>query len=590
MEVCKRWCNVIEGMASVWASLNLGAGTTPERMQQLLSRASTHTLAVKIDIEKEIIMEERLQTSLAMLGNKASQWQTLTIASLPQDMPDAESNYALLSIQLQPMRRLRHLNITEPVLSPLLRSLLQNVATAAEKNLTSMEIHSFSTLQYLLQSGHSSIYCSLTTFIAKVPKMTQAVDILPHFMQLEVLKLTNLILPIVGNSSPLPLARTLHHLYLKSVSIQWMGGRVFSQLGNCTIIAPLTYPSLDQDVQLPACTMLHFENWNISPIRQFFAPALDHMRVNSNAWSPYKGNGQVVQLVRAGFGTVLQPKSLSLSVTCTDKVLLAVLRLLPELVELKLDLPRPSALGKCFFTELLAKPRDHVVDKVTFDQRELFREDRRGWRCTICPYLRVLELKYHKWLRPVDNDDFLHPLLALRWSREKTATPLQLHVHYKSSMHSWQSYNPALPPMIRPSNAAASSSQPNSFTRTYPQYDGQVPICRAQGTPTDRWDALKSQLFNTTGIEEGKNYAGQSILTNWLELLPDRKFWTCKVPIGSFDGRPCGAGFTRVDRAIVHIRGKHLEMRPYRCENGGNCQAPNWLAPFFSPVVWDKPL
>ena len=549
MEVCKRWCNVIEGMASVWASLKLGAGATPERMQLLLSRAGTHPLTVKIDIEKETIMDERLQTSLAMLGDKASQWQTITITSLPQDEPDAESNHALLPIQLQPMRQLRHLNIIEPVLSPLLRSLLQNVATTAIGNLTSMKIHSFSTLQYFLQPGHSSLYCFLTTFIARVPKMAQAVDILPHFMQLEVLELTNLILPIVGNGSPLPLAHTLHHLYLKSVSIQWMGERVFSRLENCTIIAPLTYPSLEHDVQLPACTRLHFENWNISPIKQFLAPALDYMTVNSNAWSPYKGDGQVVQLVRAGFGTVLQPKSLSLGVICTDKVLLAVLRLLPELVELRLDLPRPSALGKHFFTELLAKPGDYVVDKVTFDWNELFRKDRTGWRCTICPYLRILKLTYHKWVRPTDNDDFLPLLRALRWSREKTATPLQLHVHYKSPMHSWQSLTTLLPA---------------------------------------QWDALKSQLFNTTGIEEGKNHAGQSILTDWVEQSLDGRFWTCKVPVGGSDGRPCDAGFSRMDRAIVHIRGKHLDMRPYLCENGGYCKVPNWLAPFFSPVVWDE--
>ena len=140
-----------------------------------------------------------------------------------------------------------------------------------------------------------------------------------------------------------------------------------------------------------------------------------------------------------------------------------------------------------------------------------------------------------------------------------------------------------------PSNAAASSSQPNSSTWAYPQYDGPASIDRAQGTPTDEWDALKNQLFNTTGMEEGKNYAGQSILTEWLEQSPDRRFWTCKVPVGGLDGRPCGAGFPRVDRAIVHIRGKHLDMRPYLCGNGGNCQVPNWLA-LFSLIVWDKRL
>jgi hypothetical protein len=445
MHVCGRWNKTIEGMSSLWASLDLGTGTTPESVHHLLSRAGTRLLTVKIDIDRAVSMAERLKLSLAMASNKASQWQTLTVASLPQDEPDAQSNHALLSMQLQPMSQLRRLNIMEPVLSSYLRSLLQNIATAAVGTLVSMEIHSSTAVQYLLQLGQPLIYSSLITFIAKVPKMNEPVNLLPHFMQLKVLELTNLLLSIVDNGSHFPLAHTLHHLYLKSVSIQWMGGQVFSQLENCTIIAPLTGPSLHHDVQLPACTQLHFENWNISPIGRFFAPGLDHLRVKSNAWSPYTGDGQVLQLFRAGFGTTVQPKYLSISVTCKDTVLLAVLQLLPELVGLKLGLSRPSALRKRFFTGLLAKPGNQVADKLKFDWRELFRENGTGWGCTICPHLRNLELTYQQWLRPGYDDDFLPPLLALSWSREKTAVPLQLHVYYKTSMHPWESLDSTLP-------------------------------------------------------------------------------------------------------------------------------------------------
>ena len=131
MQVCWRWCNTVEGMASVWSSLDLGAVITPERVQHLLDRAGTQPLAVRIDVDKARSTVERLQPSLAMAGSKASQWQTLIIASLPQDEPIAQSNHALPSIQLQPMKQLKHLNITEPVLSPLLRSLLQNACRSS---------------------------------------------------------------------------------------------------------------------------------------------------------------------------------------------------------------------------------------------------------------------------------------------------------------------------------------------------------------------------------------------------------------------------------------------------------------------------
>src|SRR5258706_1432592 len=448
MEVCRRWCKIIKGMASVWSSLDLGAGTTPERVQHLLSRAGTHPLAVTIDTNNVANTAGELHSSLSMAGTKASQWETLSITSFSQDEPDAQSDHALTSMRFQPMRQLRHLDIKGPVLSPLLRLLLQNVATRAAEKLVSMEIHSLPAIQYLLQPVHVSIFCSLTTFIAKVPKMSHPIDLLPHFMRLEVLDLTNLHLSTIGDGSPLPLAHVLRHLRLKAVSIQWMGGQVFSQLEDCTIIAPLTGPSLHHDVHLPACTKLHFENWDISPNGQFIAPELDHLKVNSNAWSPYKGNGQVFQLVRAGFGMSIQPKSLSLGVVCTEKVLLAVLQLLPGLVELELDLPRPSALGTHFFSGLLAKPGNHGTGELNFDWRELFKENNTGWRCTVCPSLRILELKYRRWLRPGDNDDFLAPLYALSYSREKAATPLQLQVHDNSSMNSFEPWNSTLPQAI----------------------------------------------------------------------------------------------------------------------------------------------
>ncbi len=448
MQVCRRWCKIIEGMASFWSSLDLGAGATPEIVQYLLSRAGTHPLAMKIDTNKATNTAGKLHSSLSMAGDKASQWETLTITSFSQDEPDAQSDHALTSMRLQPMRQLRHLVIKGPILSPLLRLLLQNVATTAVGTLVSMEIDSLPAIQYLLQPVHVSIYCSLTTFRAKVPKMSAPIDLLPHFMQLEVLDLTNLHLSTISDGSPLPLAHVLRHLRLKAASIQWMGGQVFSQLEDCIIIAPLSDPSLHHDVHLPVCTKLHFENWGISPIGQFFAPALDHLRVKSDAWNPYKGNGQMFRLVRAGFGMTIQPKSLSLNVVCKEKVLLSVLQLLPGLVELELDLPRPSALGKHFFTGLLAKPGNQGTGELKFNWRELFRKNNTGWRCTICPSLRILELKYQRWLRPGDNYDFLLPLYALSCSREKAATPLQLQVYDKSSMNSFESWNSTLPQVI----------------------------------------------------------------------------------------------------------------------------------------------
>src|SRR5258706_824396 len=84
MLVCQQWSAIIEGMSSVWTSLELGTWTTPERVQQLLGRAGILPLNVEIDIEEVGSRVESLYSAVAMAANKASQWVALTITSLPQ--------------------------------------------------------------------------------------------------------------------------------------------------------------------------------------------------------------------------------------------------------------------------------------------------------------------------------------------------------------------------------------------------------------------------------------------------------------------------------------------------------------------------
>lgn len=435
-QVCRRWWKTIEGMPNIWASLELGARTTSEFVLQSLSRAGEQPLAVEINITGDRSTVEGGYPALSIAVDSASKWRSLTITSLPQHRQDVQYADHPLSKHFPLMNRLKHLKVMEPTPSPLLHQLLQNVATAAMGSLTSMDISSSPAIQYLVQPSHALIFHSLTTFHAKVPKMEYPVDVLPHFMQLEVLDLTSLLLPVHDNGAPLPLARTLHHLYLRGVSIQWMGRQDFAQLESCTIIAPMSSPSLEYDVHLPVCTELHFENWNTPSVGQIHVPVLGHLRVKSNAWNPERGHEGVLQICRAGLGTGWKPRSLSLSVGCKDTVLLGILRFLPALEELRLDLPRPSILGKHFFIGLLAKP---VTGKLELDWKQLYLQDQTGWKPALCPSLKVLELKYQRWLRPGDNHGFLLPLFVLSWSRKK-ATPLQFHVHFKSSLHSWASF------------------------------------------------------------------------------------------------------------------------------------------------------
>lgn len=435
MHVCQRWHKIIEGMSNAWTSLILRACTAPESVQQLLNRAGRQPLIVEIDIDNTGSMVEGLHLALEIAAKSASQWETLTIRSLPRFDQDVRDFYDLLSVHFHPMGQLKHLRILHSVSSPLLSQILQVVARKVAGSLAFAEIHSPLAIQYFLQPPHRSLFNSLSTFIARLPKMSDPIDLLPHFNQLEVLELTNIRLPLYG-SRPLHLVDTLHRLLLRAVSIQWMEGQVFPYLKSCTIITPpIRSHPLVVDVKLPACTAFQITNNDVSLVRKFQVPNVGSLVVNSNQWSAVRGHVQITHFLRVVFETPLKLHALHLSIPCNETVLLAALRLLSSMEELKLDLRGPSALGKRFFKTLLASPNGQV-DWTRFN--EVKKEN--GWTAMVCPHLNFLGLKYQRWLRQNDNLAFVASLFAMTWSRARTATPLKLNLHFKSSQNSWKSF------------------------------------------------------------------------------------------------------------------------------------------------------
>jgi hypothetical protein len=443
MHVCQNWWGIIEEMTSAWTSLKLQAQTAPESVQQSLHRAQTHPLVVEIDIGRTEGTIEILYSVLAIAATSASRWETLTITSLPESENDVPQVDSLHSLHFPPMNQLRHLRVMQSVCSPLLNSLLQNIGTFAVGSLVSMEIHSSPAILNLIQPAHAPIFGSITTFKAHLPKTSRPVDLLPHFNQLEVLELTNVSLPIYPPQS-LPLVHTLHHLYLRAVSIQWMGGQVFPELESCTIISPpmMTHP-LVLNVSLPACTTFEFGNKDVVPIRKFNVPNVGSLVMRSSKWSAMRGDEQIIHLFRVVFETSLRPNALHLAILCQSRVLLALLQHLPRLNELRLDLSSPSALGKRFFTKLLAKP----VGEIHWTQLTQLR-DSIEWKSMICPSLRVLELRYQRWLRQSDCLDFLAPMFAMSQSRERTVTQVKLELHFRSSQDTWRSFELSSEPTI----------------------------------------------------------------------------------------------------------------------------------------------
>jgi hypothetical protein len=425
MLVCRDWCLVVEGMASMWRSLKLGTWTAPDRVERFLQRAWW----MNVEIHTEEDAERRggegegegageAYTALALVVANASRWRKLTIDSLPHNSPVPSS------VGFPPISELKYLRVTSQAKSsPLLDRILENIGTAAVGSLSVMETTSYHTIHHLFQPAYIQLFHFLTTIKADFRMTSDSVDLLPHISRIEVLDLTNISLPAYADDVDLPLTHSLHHLRLKAVSVQWMGGRRFPQLQSCSIHSPTSHPPLLSDVYFPICHELEFRNMEVA--RQFQAPAIHSMTMKSNGWTPVRGSKQVILLCRAGLGIHLQPRVLHLSVLCDEGVLLSALGLLPALNELHLDIARPCVLGRRFFMALLAKtmydPKGNVDRKwgSSLPKPAKIREAR------ICASLRRLELKYERWFRQTDQLDMVPPLIAIGWSREETTTPLE---------------------------------------------------------------------------------------------------------------------------------------------------------------------
>jgi len=105
----------------------------------------------------------------------------------------------------------------------------------------------------------------------------------------------------------------------------------------------------------------------------------------------------------------------------------------------------------------------------------------------------------------------------------------------------------------------------------------------------DVWWSFVNSEWHRNNEHEPKE-AGYSVLRQMLVEKHDptdptdtQSIWICGVPNTSRPNGICGQEFRRWDRAITHIRGKHLNHRPYPCVGG--CGVLTWYvtSPFDPP-------
>jgi len=403
MLVCRHWKEVF---SLIWGSLHLRTWTPVEKVNSV-NNGGRWLLDVTIDPLNDETAHRPASgaepyAALALANATASQrWRELKLLSLPSE--DSGQGFSLAWTQQLGgalKSQLRSLNIEVQKGSPLyLDQLLSSISAIPENRLTDIQLRSPHVVSYLAQPSGWNISNHLTSFKAILSRTNDTFDILQHFHRLEIFEATRLRLVSPTPGVELPLVTTLRRMELKSVSIGWMNGREFSRLRQCTIISP-PEPGVNPIVNLPQCTVLHFEGSRFDPIKAFRTSNGCSLILHSNQWNGPRANAQLHSLWgMEPSEIVLRPVSLHLRLACGRVELLCALLFLPELTELILELDRPTAPGRTFLMSLL--PQSTWSEWCGDGGRK------GGKALGICPSLKVLGLKYRRWFRPSELNTML---------------------------------------------------------------------------------------------------------------------------------------------------------------------------------------
>jgi hypothetical protein len=395
MLVCRRWHAVILSTPGIHSQLTIRRATQEETVQAFIQgRKSRLNVTIDLNDEKEgsDFNAEGFLACFMAAAQVAPRWSSLDLIS-----PPPHGEYKHLQI-LQPLERLRSISVTCSF-GKFLESILTTISGNSPPNLATVILADPVAVLYLVQPAWLHITHSLTTLKVLLSKrMDDSVDILPHLHRLETFEARRLCLPFYPPDASLPLTHTLHFLYLKSVSVQWMDGHTFPALMRCEIKFPHHAETIQalQPVTMPSCSNFIYHSNNLHPLTQFHLPALGGLEVKSGQWNNWRGNPQLATLCPVVAARAQSLTYLKLSVDCSEQLLLYMLSLVPALQELGLELARPNALSVTFFHGLIVRePNAGGPSKMVVPPSRTI--------ASLCPLLESLRLHYRKWLRGPDK-------------------------------------------------------------------------------------------------------------------------------------------------------------------------------------------
>ena len=389
MLVCRRWYTIMLSTPGVPCWLWIENATRVEMVQAVIQRTKW-LLHVNISSDSNSIGEDFNEGALVACFmaaiEAASRWQCLWIYSLPR--PGKCKAFQIV----QPLKNLESLNVGPDCdLGGFFEPLMTAIITNATPLLTNINLENVNAVLYLAQPDCLRVFCSLTRLVIWLFKrMESPVNILPHLHRLEEFSAQHLYLPIYPPDASLPLIQTLRFLQLKSVSVQWMAGKVFPALQRCKITFPHQIDTIClQPVTMPACTSLIYNSNHLDPLRYFHDLPLAELAVNCGQWNVMRGNPQFMAICQMVVPRAQHLTKLDIQVRCSEQLLICMLSLLPALEILHLGLASPRALSEAFFEAFAATDSDA-------DSR---REIGVLPNPPLCSKLTDLYVTYKRWLR-----------------------------------------------------------------------------------------------------------------------------------------------------------------------------------------------
>ena len=284
IRVCRTWRSTMFGMAHIWSRLTLQPSTAQEYVEFVAERTKQVSLEVVIDSNKASELshgymgEGKPYIGMALALKTMPRWKAVNVVSFPGEadfIRAAEEGESAMDF-VRPLEKLEVFKITGFCeMSAQFSQFLDTVTETSTEKLTHVEIASPNVIGFLSSPCYHAFFSRLRHFKVNVREMKDPADILPYFENLEVLEAYRLRLPTYPHDMDLPIVRTLKWLNIKVVSVQWMSGRTFPVLEDCTIVWPYHPETLRLygGVDLPACTQFTYDDHLIGPISVFRLPS-----------------------------------------------------------------------------------------------------------------------------------------------------------------------------------------------------------------------------------------------------------------------------------------------------------------------------